>query len=410
MKKSAILLVLLAWTTGAQAQKSFHPGYVVLPAGDTLRGEVDSRGAQRMAQQCLFRPAPTASATPYEPKQLRAYGLNTGPHFEPREIPGTPAAGLQPATAPALLFLQVLARGKTTLYKLMDEADKPHYYLQQGPAAVVELTQGELVPVVGHPTMMARIYPFRQLLSRAFADCAAVQPLLVNAELRESTLTNLFARYNTCVGADPTARVFRERKTKMSLGVLLGAQRSQMLFTDINEVLYGSVKPVVGLGLQLQPGSWNERVALRLEVLYQPESYRKMRETVGFFAFSRREYASTFKFDAVQVPLLLRYSFPGRVRPYLQAGGFTILALKPQAQTVYVETLPDGSTRSDVDEIEVSSPRFGYLGSLGLLLPLNKGSLQLEGRYAHRGSYSATSGRIGSAQTVSVLLGYSWGR
>ncbi len=45
-------------TFSAKAQADFQPGYVVRPAGDTVRGEIDYRDARFNAMQCRFRVAP----------------------------------------------------------------------------------------------------------------------------------------------------------------------------------------------------------------------------------------------------------------------------------------------------------------------------------------------------------------
>jgi hypothetical protein len=85
---------LLAVAGTAQAQKNFRPGYVVQPAGDTLRGEVDARGGQRMASLCLFRSTASAQPKNYAPADLKAYGLSKGASYESCPMPA--AAGTSP--------------------------------------------------------------------------------------------------------------------------------------------------------------------------------------------------------------------------------------------------------------------------------------------------------------------------
>ena len=55
MRRLLLLGMLLSFSTAAFAQCDFRAGYVVLPAGDTLRGEIECRTAQFRAQRVRLR-------------------------------------------------------------------------------------------------------------------------------------------------------------------------------------------------------------------------------------------------------------------------------------------------------------------------------------------------------------------
>ncbi|MGI4863169.1 MAG: hypothetical protein ACRYFZ_04550 [Janthinobacterium lividum] len=60
MKKLYVVVAFgLGWACPAtvQAQVDFRPGYIVRPAGDTVRGDIDYRDARFNARQCRFRRA-----------------------------------------------------------------------------------------------------------------------------------------------------------------------------------------------------------------------------------------------------------------------------------------------------------------------------------------------------------------
>lgn len=82
MLKNLLFTLALSVSLKAAAQTNFRPGYVVLPAGDTLRGEVDARGPQRSARQIRFRPTPDGPVQRYLPAGLRGYGLRKGPTYQ----------------------------------------------------------------------------------------------------------------------------------------------------------------------------------------------------------------------------------------------------------------------------------------------------------------------------------------
>lgn len=62
---------MLGSTNTAYAQVDFSPSYIVRPAGDTVRGQVDYRSTYRSLEQCLFRPASGTVVISYLLQQLR---------------------------------------------------------------------------------------------------------------------------------------------------------------------------------------------------------------------------------------------------------------------------------------------------------------------------------------------------
>ncbi|RZK30110.1 MAG: polysaccharide biosynthesis tyrosine autokinase [Hymenobacter sp.] len=62
---SLLLLGAVSLSHQVCAQNAFTPGYLVQLNGDTIRGEVQLRGAMRSALMCRFRPTATAASTDY---------------------------------------------------------------------------------------------------------------------------------------------------------------------------------------------------------------------------------------------------------------------------------------------------------------------------------------------------------
>lgn len=396
----------------ALAQKNFRPGYVVRLGGDTLRGEVDVRGQQRMARQCLFRPGAEAPTTLYQPADLKAYGLFAGARYEAFQVPA-PSGSTAAQPVLAALFMQVLAEGKARLYTFTDESDRMRYYFRQASGPITELVQLTQMIEVDNRSTQEVTYPFRQVLSQSFADCAAVQHLLVKAELTDSQLTAIFNRYNTCANGQVLA-VSAARSTKVHLGFVMGAQRASLVLNDGEAVnLQSALRPVVGVGLLINPASFNSKLAVRVEALYQMQRFEgQYQRKVGTVTNLGSTRDATIVLNTLRVPLLLRYTLPaGKVRPYLQAGGEASVLLDSQAQVLSSNEELDGTRSTSTSEIILRKIGFGLTAGVGLLIPAGAaGAVQLEGRINQMDNVSSAADVLSGPTTISVLVGYTLGR
>ena len=415
---SALLFVICHAT---QAQSNFQPGYIVGLTGDTLRGQVDSRGQQRMGLQCVFRPDAKAAAKPYAPAELKAYGLYSGTRYESCQVPGglTKAPGGAALSAtPSTLFMLQLVQGKARLYTYTDEGGNIRYFFRTTDGPVTELVQVIESVDVNYVLTQQKSYPFRRVLSQAFIDCPVVQPLLVKAELKESELLGIFDRYNTCDPAHATQQGFSLRRvTKTQFSIVAGAQRATSTLNDMGEVmLTSSLRPVFGVGLLLHPASFNPHLAMRVEALYQKQLHEAQyaRQVSVASKLMGKRNAQIVE-PTLRIPLLLRYqAVDGFLRPYLQLGGEVSLLLDKSKAIIEQQNQTLGSNGAyspNTVLVEMRSFGFGFTGGVGVLKSLGSaGDLQLEVRYNQLDSASGLPGELSGATTVSVLLGYNFGQ
>ena len=402
------LLLSLVAAHPALAQQNFHPGYIVRLAGDTLGGEVDARGEQRMAKQCLFRTQAGAEPIRYAPTALKAYGVRGANYYEAGTLPATGGT-----TAGATVFLRVMARGKAMLYAYPDADDRAHYYVRKGAEPLTELVQTAQTVQTSGALRQEQTYPFRQVLSHTFSDCPAVQSMLVRAELKESQLVSIFNRYNTCGPGQQVAEA-AVRKTRVHFGMVAGGQTATSNFIDEGELtLRSSLRPVFGLGLLVNPNALNRKLGIRLEVLYQKQLHEGQYERItGQVVSFRSRRNAQIALPTVRVPLMLRYTFPkGRLRPYVQGGVETAILLDTkQAFVTEDNDVLGGGRATTMRAIDMRPLGFGPTGGLGMLVPTgNAGSFQLEGRVNKLDNGSQAAGVLGGATTISFLLGYNWG-
>ncbi|GAA4362360.1 hypothetical protein GCM10023185_30210 [Hymenobacter saemangeumensis] len=423
-----LALLLTVGATQVQAQKNFKPGYIVRPEGDTLRGEIDQRGPQRMASICVFRPSADAAATEYKPSMLKAYGLKDGAQYEGWQLPAvfipasTVTTTLTPSAPPTEGFLQVLARGRATLYAMPGNDAFGRFFYKQGEKSLTELVQikqfvevkENLAGQVITKRVEARDYPFRKELATAFADCAEVLPLINSAELTDSRLVKLFTVYNNCSAAAPVPVMSAPRTTRRQWSFMAGAQQGSLEFSDRGTMsLKSGWGAVYGLGLYLNPARFNSNLGFRLEALYQSQAYGVQYKRTHPVTGNSVSHDAQISQSTLRLLVMLRYTLPGRkLRPYLQGGLEVAFALKQQARITASDDVPVGIPTASSRELDLRGYGLGPILGLGLQFPLGESnSLFLEGRYNQQlGSTARDINTLNSPTTLSLLLGFSLGR
>ena len=169
---------MLATATPARAQADFKPGYVVLPAGDTLRGEVDFRDARFNSAQCRFRPSADADIVTYKPAELRGYGL-VAEHKTCRAlVPPEKAAPLAVATLPVPYFMEALFDGPATLYLLPNLLRGDRFFVTTATFPLTELRYRQVPVEKEGRTFIEEQFTFRTTLAQVLPGCPAAQALL----------------------------------------------------------------------------------------------------------------------------------------------------------------------------------------------------------------------------------------
>ncbi|MEM6343427.1 MAG: hypothetical protein AAF927_06085 [Bacteroidota bacterium] len=119
MRKHFLLLGLaLLATSSLWAQQNFRAAYLIKLDGDTLYGEVDSRGDEKMGFQCRFRARKKAAVQLFTPTEIAAFRFINGKYFVAKEV------------VDGSFFLEFMIKGKINLYYRRDEKGD-HYYLQK---------------------------------------------------------------------------------------------------------------------------------------------------------------------------------------------------------------------------------------------------------------------------------------
>lgn len=356
MQKQLLLAGLFFGATASFAQTNFLPGHVVTLAGDTLRGEVDVRGAQRSAVICRFRKSGATEAVEYAPAQLVSYTVTGGKTYMSYPVKNG-LVGVQPA------FLEQLVPGPAQLLFRRDAAGIDRYYLKVAADSVRELRQEKRTEYAPNGQKFSRpSNAYQYTLAEALKGCLVLQPRIAKTPFRMHELANLVSAYNNCV--DPASTPIPKAslpqyRSKVKVSVLAGAQVSNVKVHDIslklNRRIGSDVAPVGGVVLHLPTPFINLHTAVQLQVLYSQQRYSG---ELPYYTDGDAKY--TIDERTIRIPLLFRYTAPGRtIQPFVQAGIMLGYALR-------------------FDNSYVTPPKFGssYYSQTRLIIPDHRNSEQ----------------------------------
>jgi len=310
-----------------QAQTNFRPGYVLPLAGDTLRGEVDSRDGRTNAQRCRFRAAATAPITTYTPAELRGYGFPTeNVHYQAFLVAGASAE-------PQRYFLELLVGGPAALYFLRDAQQHESYYVASPTFPLALLDHSTVRVVRNGQAYTEEQTPYRNTLATALAGCPAAQSQLPHLLFQESALRKVVALYNACQGFRAPASSLPAPASRVAFGILAGAAQHFLSYTGYpyeGATLVGRHTGLaVGPTLRFSTGRVSQKLSLVVALLYEPEKYELVSTNSYGGTPSGVSTRSTFDLVYLRLPVMFRYTYPrGKVSPLAEFGFSGSYALK----------------------------------------------------------------------------------
>lgn len=420
MKQPVLLGALLLGAASAQAQTNFRPGYVVTLAGDTLKGEVDSRGAQRNARLSRFRTSKAAPITEYRPQQLRGYGFTGDRVYQTETVLLSDSLSrnaiykLKIDTLQRPSFLEALVLGPASLLFLRDEHNKDHYYLRMAGKPVQELIQNTHEVVENSVTYRGKTHEYRRTLAAATQQCPAIQSAITTVRFGQNGLADLVQRYNDCVGATSITPAAESRRSHVQLSLVVGAEKNRLTLYDPHPAqeiqATSSVRPTAGLGLTLHPPGITRAISARVEALYEKQTYSL---ATGVVNLAGLMYEYRVDLESVRFPLLLRYTYPkGAVRPFGYAGySFSyFLNNRNEVRNTNAYDGSDGTLSIYNWRPWLKSPRRleqGLVGGVGLTTARTTGrNVALELRYESSDGFSNVGGQSSRLNRVYLLLSY----
>ncbi|GGG21533.1 outer membrane beta-barrel protein [Pontibacter amylolyticus] len=409
--KQFYLISLLTFLVVAPtfAQKDFRAGYIVRNS-DTLQGYVDYRGAVRNSKTTTFKANLSAPEQAYSPDQLAGYGfVKENKVYEAQTIPGD---GEQPVQR---LFLQVLTKGRASLYTYRDDLDLDHFYLSKDGGDLVELKENvynKKDPKTGKTfRMVDKLY--LGVMGSAFADCPTMsEERFRNITFRHSGLTKIVNDYNECM--DSNQYVQPSRKTKVKPYPVLFFSKPALQMTGEHPYSKASFHNTgLGLGggvaLEVANPAISEKLTLILELLYTPYHFEGVIKDVNNSGRTT-QHDILLDLHYLKVPAQLRYTFPkGKLRPFASAG----ISYSYAISTNRVETKNSTFHNTSYTEVSEAMPgsifkqyMFGAQAGIGVLYPMQNRALLIETRYETTEGISNIRSLASSVKGFSIMAGY----
>lgn len=401
MIRHFLFLTLLLCGQLAFGQREYRPGYIVKPAGDTLRGLIRYVEGYQQSVSCCYRADEKQPVICYQPDELKGYGFIEGRIY--RSV----------LLNESRIFMQLLADGNATLLK-----NSVRFYVQKGAEPLQELLSLDTTVYRSGRPYTAKNKLFVNLLNNQIMfDCPAVQPLLARATLNDNDLIRIFDVYNHCRPTEgmtkvPTLAV--KSRTYVSAGFGLSWHRSSLAiqrtyWVPLDAVLHPDrlLVPRPTFYLVVTSTGFSERFSLQTGLSFINEVFRHsfVEEDTGGSGQVMAIADMWLQMSSLRLPVMLRYSLPGfRARPYVAVGPSLLFPLRYKSSYT-LEKRQDNLINSFRYPFFIPySPAWSVSGSVGLKIPLTKNwSGLIEGRYEYSIAGIAQFDNINSTPRISRL-------
>jgi hypothetical protein len=202
MKLKLSILAFLLVVFKLNAQTNFKPGQVFFMNGDSLSGEIDSRGNIFMGQICRFRSF-GSEKTPenekeYTPNDIAGYRFDNGKYFQSKEINGRKT------------FLEFLINGKISVYYNRDD-NGDHYYIDKDSSGIIELPYEDYIKYANNVPYRHHSTIYLGLLNYYMQDAPGFQSKIAKlGNPGHRNLIKLAKEYHNIVCADEQCIVYEK--------------------------------------------------------------------------------------------------------------------------------------------------------------------------------------------------------
>lgn len=401
--KRILVIVVILYTQHAYSQANFRKAHLITNTGDTLTGFIDYREGSKNFKTCEFKKSIEGESVNYNPNQIKGYRFVNDKYFESREIKIDDDEVEN-------VFLEVLVKGKVSLYKYMSK-----YYVGKDSLFYQLKNEQKEVEIEGRQ-LVKNTNEHIGILSYLLSDCMGLQSNIKGVRIDEKQLTKLIEKYNKCTG-EPTI-TFKAKKPwfKATVGVGAGGVLSSIKFSPSiqgAEYLTSDFKNdyslIVGSNFELSSPRLNERIAFYVGAYYLNSKY---------VSFNVQELSSyTVRNDVVinlkqlKVPFGFRYTLPEKnITPYFSLGASATLHLSTSSQWIaeiernyVVETYEN-------EALQINEYQIGYWGGIGAKKKINsRFSGKIELRYELTDGINTNESIVSSEiRNVFLLIGINF--
>jgi len=422
-----VMLVLLSQTHMGKAQEHFIPGSILTLSNDTMRGLIDYRDWELNPSRINFKNS-SGEITTYTPDGILAFRVSNDvvflskhlamdvSNYRVQDLGGNNPVQIVSDTA---VFVRLIVRGQLNLYYLKDAKDKDHFWFQNNKDSIYEMritrkivsTQG-----MAHQTglAVATLKIYQIILPGIVAGCPSVSEKAKTVDFSMPAFTKIATRYNECINGDKGTFVAKQKKIKVTYGLIAGASLLSLKFFGANDVVLTHVTfpktwtytggAALKIILPYLQGSW----IIYNDLVYRPYHVSTTYDTIYLLYPSKpAHYTFDISMGYLKLNTMLRYQFPKWVvKPFINVGmsnSFALVNKNSYTMSINLQTpiYKEGPAIESVKSYEA-----GFICGIGACF---KG-LGLEFRYEWANGMSAYAGFTGSENSFTFLLSYTFGQ
>ena len=328
-------------------------GYYADDSTKTIGVKIIDRGSILNAESChVEKNDSTFTFSPYE---INEYGISKDLIYVARNI--------QLSDTIKRVFLEVLFKGKTTLY-FYKNRDYKTFYISKDSASLVEIPRKR----------DKEKHYYQSVLSEVTNDCPEVADAIKLVNYRRKSVTEVINRYNNCEN-----RPFPFFK----FGVLGGYELSKLanssgVFPSFLKDIDYQFNGFFFLGMFADLPIMTSNISVHVELYH---SSHKFSETG---TKNNEVYDLTANQNSLKMPILLRYTFNrGKTNPFINAGGIVGFNYENE-NAIYITNKRTNTIEIDkLDNISVISQfQYGFSAGGGIERKINnKNALFFELRF-----------------------------
>lgn len=392
MKETFISLLTIwfiaATVVSVKCQSDFRSGFIVIPSGDTLLGEIEYKKRSRNYEECTFRSNGKVQA--FGPNELIGFALQDT-YYAAKVVNEA--------------FVEALVIGELSLYR-----HKQRFIVSKGDVIYFLESKDTIVTIDGK-SVSKRDNRWKGIMSYLVsAHVPEIGKRMENMALSEKSLTRLAREYNSSSGS--SYLVFKESK-KWFDGDFGVAGGFSMTSVNIRQSIqsqhlsrsYRAWVPTFGAEMSISSPRLNDRLSVQTGILYTKASYAAL---VIIPTVSDAEYYDSFiSHSTLSWPMGLAYSVTRKKISMFGVAGFNFdfnikRSTRLLKETVYYAGNVD--THAETEAFQISGNQPGVFFGAGSSLNLSKCRVGLVTKFFSMRDFNKTKGFSAGTQRLAIYV------
>ncbi len=324
---TAFFFLIGLYCTTAAGQPTFLPGYILQSEQDTVKGYLEYRSDENLAQFVNFKTTQYGKRVIYTPADIQGYGFDGVANFV--AVTGETSSQTQSA------FYEQVVGGSPSLYYLAAKGGNAFYIK-------FDTTAYEPLPIEKER--------LSEILKEYFNDCLPVFGIQ-DAQYSKAYLTKEFEDYNNCKSSLTHVAKKPASKIVLDITALFGMNHSQTNFNAsgfeadyLNELESDRLAPSGGIWINAQLPLVSRTMGFVTGLQYGDYSFFGDHIRINSGGEIRNSLLS--RFTLMEIPLMVQFNTRPftKFSPFMSIGGS--LALFDDIENYRIEELANGTTIS----------------------------------------------------------------